>query len=81
MVLDTEKYLEMEVDGPFNFQFYMPKWNPCRLVFTEIEVYQDLRESSFINALRHVLYMKGQKFEVEDFNDWNSYKLLPVIIH
>lgn len=41
----------------------MPNWNPCRLIFTEVEKCMDLAESSVLGTLKNIRYMKGQKFD------------------
>lgn len=35
-IVEEERYLNIEVDLPFSFQFYMPKFNPDKLIFTHV---------------------------------------------
>lgn len=60
--MEEERYLNIEVDVPFSFEFYMPNFNPDKLIFTHVAKCQDAAASSVAMTLRNVVHIKGQKF-------------------
>lgn len=65
-IINEGQSTNFELDSPFNFEFYFPKFNPSRLIFTRIDKYQSFGESSMASNLKNVRHTKGQVFSKKD---------------